>query len=199
MELPPYRMPTLRGIAIHMWERAWQYVTKAGTVLLAFAIVIWALMKFPALPPERVAVLPEAAVATAQLEYSFAGRIGKAIEPVMRPLGFDWRTNVALVAGFGAKEVVVSTLGTIYSMSGAERNGGDLQAALRADPAFSPLIAYALMVFVLLYTPCLSSVAIIWRESGQMRWPLLTIMYTCTLAWLAAFVVHQFGHLVGLH
>ena len=198
MELPPYRLPTLRGLVIHVWERAWQYIKKAGTVILGFAIVVWFLMSYPKLPAPTGAA-PGVSHASGQeaMAYSFAGRLGKAIEPALRPLGFDWRIGVALIAGLGAKEVVVSTLATSYKLSGDEANEESLREALAKDPKLSPLTAVAFMVFVLLYVPCLSTVAVIWRESGSWKWPVFTVAYTCALAWLGAFVVHTAGTLLG--
>lgn len=199
MELPPYRMPTVHGLAIHVWERAVQYVKKAGTIILAFAIVMWFLMTYPRLPQERLAGLTGRQRAEALSGYTFAGRLGRFTEPALKPLGFDWRIDVALIAGFGAKEVVVSTLATAHSLSAADENAPDLRTALARDPAFTPLIAYTLMVFVLLYVPCVATIMTIWRESCSWQWPVFTILYMCSLAWLMAFVVHLLGtHLLGL-
>ncbi len=189
MELPPYRMPTIRALLTHMWERAWLYIQKAGTVILAISIVMWALCNYPK-PPPGANVSP--------LKYSAAGRVGKGLEPVLRPLGFDWKMGVALFAGFAAKEVVVSTFGTIYSLEEAEQPSADLRQSLAHDPAFSPLVAYALMVFVLLYVPCVATVAVIRHETNSWKWPLFMVAYTTTLAWVVAFIVYQGGRLLGL-
>ncbi len=197
MELPPYRMPTLRGVAIHVWERAWHYIKKAGTVILGFAIAMWVLMSYPKPPADMLEGLDAAHQATVALEYSAAGRMGKAIEPALRPLGFDWRIGVALIAGFGAKEVVVSTLATAYSMAEAGGETENLQAVLRRQPGLSPLVAYALMVFVLMYVPCLGTIAVIYRETGSWRWPAFAATYTTVLAWIAAFIVYNVGSLLG--
>jgi ferrous iron transport protein B len=198
MELPPYRVPTARGLAIHVWERTWHYVKKAGTVILAFAVVVWALMTYPRLPQERLQGLSPEQASAASLEHSVAGRFGRVVEPLVRPLGFSASVAVALAAGVGAKEVVVSTLATAHAMSMQNAEGADLRDALRSDPNLSPLIAYALMVFVLMYVPCLSVLTVIWRESGSWKWPVFTIAYTCALAWLMAFAVYQGGRLLGL-
>jgi len=197
MELPPYRMPTLRGVAIHVWERAWHYIKKAGTVILGFAIAMWVLMSYPKPPADMLEGLDAAHQATVALEYSAAGRMGKAIEPALRPLGFDWRIGVALIAGFGAKEVVISTLATAYSMAEAGGETENLQAVLRRQPGLSPLVAYALMVFVLMYVPCLGTIAVIYRETGSWRWPAFAATYTTVLAWIAAFIVYNVGSLLG--
>jgi ferrous iron transport protein B len=197
MELPPYRLPTVRGIGIHVWERTAEYLRKAGTVILAFAVVMWFLLSYPKPPASLLAGLTPEQTASASLQYSAAGHLGQAVEPVLRPLGFDWRMGVGLVAGFGAKEVVVSTLGTTYSLGGEEKGAHGLRAALQADPHLSPLVAYTLMVFVLLYVPCLSCITMIGRETRSWKWPLFTVAYTCTLAWLVAFAVHSVGRLLG--
>lgn len=198
MELPPYRLPTVRGIAIHVWERAWQYVKKAGTVILAFAVMMWVLLTYPTIPASQLEGLSEGDATRAALEYTAAGRIGKAIEPVLRPLGFDWRIGVALIAGLGAKEVVVSTLATAYSLSSEDPEARDLRAALRSDPGLSPLSATALMVFVLLYVPCLATVAVILRESASLKVTVFAVVYTTAIAWVGALIVYQGGRLLGL-
>jgi len=198
MELPPYRLPTVRGVAIHVWERAWLYVRKAGTVILAFAIIMWFLMSYPKAPAERVAGLSPAEAQTVHLQASVAGRVGQALEPALRPLGFNWRMGLALLAGVPAKEVVVSTLATAYSLGDDAEERGQLQTALRSDPSFSPLVAFALMVFVLAYTPCVCTLVVIWRELNSWKWPVFTATYTAALAWVLAFAVYQIGSALGL-
>ena len=197
MELPPYRMPTLKGVAIHVWERAWQYIKKAGTVILGFAIVMWFLISYPKPPPAELAGLSEMQAQAASMEYSVAGRVGKAVEPLLRPLGFDWRISIALLAGFGAKEVVVSTLGTVYSLGEEDEESSTLRAALQADPHLSPLVAYTLMIFVLIYVPCMAAMVVIWRESGSWRVAAFAIAYTCALAWIVSFLIYNGGRLLG--
>lgn len=195
MELPPYRVPTLIGTLLHMWERGWCYVKKAGTVILAASVVMWALLTYPK-PPADADLSGQPAIA-----YTFAGRIGKAIEPALRPLGFDWKIAISLVSGLAAKEIVVSTLATTYFIEEHETAPGEgtaLARALRADPVFNPLVAYTLMVFVLIYVPCVASMAVLWRESGSWKWLALAVTYTITLAWIVSFVVYQGGRLLGL-
>ncbi len=197
MELPPYRMPTVKGVLIHMWERGWLYVKKAGTIILAASIVMWFLLSYPP-PPASVADLPENQQAAATLAHSYAGRIGRLVEPVIRPLGFDWKVGIGLVAGFAAKEIVVATFATVYSLGETDEHSVDLRDALQRDPQFSPLVAYALMVFVLLYVPCMATVAVIKRETNSWGWALFVILYTCVVAWVGAFLVSQGGRLLGL-
>jgi ferrous iron transport protein B len=193
MELPPYRMPTFKGTLLHVWERAWCYIRKAGTVILAASVIVWALLSYPT-PAGDLDLQGEPEIA-----YTFAGRIGKAIEPVIRPLGFDWKMGISLTAGLAAKEIVVSTLATTYSIEGSEETGlTAVRQALRQDPVFTPLVAYALMVFVLLYPPCVASMAVLWREAGSLKWLAFAIAYTIALAWIMAFIVYQGGRAIGL-
>jgi len=189
MELPPYRAPTLRALVTHVWERAWLYLRRAGTIILAFSVLMWLLCNLPQ---------PPAGSHENRLTYSVAGRLGRAIEPALRPAGLDWKMGVGLIAGLAAKEIVVSTLGTVYSLEATDRDTGALKAALARDPAFTPLVAYALMVFVLLYIPCMSTVAVVRRESNSWRWPLFLVGYTIALAWLMSTLVYQLGRLCGL-
>jgi len=224
MELPPYRVPTLRSLVIHMWERSWMYVRKAGTIILGFSIIMWFLMTFPekttydrdfsTLINEAVAaekggritaeqrddmvVQYENARAAENMEYSAAGRIGKAVEPVLRPLGFDWRLGVAIIAGFAAKEVVVSTMGNIYGVGDVSEESPSLRHLLSADPAYSKLIAYAFLVFVLLYMPCVAAMAVFLRETRSWKELSFQMSYTLLLAWGMAFAVYQGGRLLGL-
>ena len=192
MELPPYRVPTIKGTLIHMWERAWQYVRKAGTVILTASVIMWALLSFPGPPPEsRQSLLPPIA-------WTAAGRMGRAIEPVMRPLGFDWKITISLVAGLAAKEIVVSTMATTYSLEESGPRAPELAQALRSDPVFNPLVAYGLMAFVLLYVPCVATIAVTRRESGSWKWPAFMAAYTTSLAWLVALIIHHGGRLLGL-
>ena len=193
MELPPYRMPTLKGTLLHMWERAWAYIRKAGTVILAASVIIWALLAYPK-PPEGYDLQGQPEIA-----YTAAGRIGQAIEPVIKPLGFDWKIGISLTAGIAAKEVVVSTLATTYSIEETEESGTEaVSDALRRDPVFTPLVAVAMMVFVLIYPPCVAAMTVLWRESGSWRWLVFEVAYTLTLAWVAAFAVYHIGRMLGL-
>jgi len=198
MELPPYRMPTARGLLIHMWERTWHYVKKAGTVILLASVIVWFLLTHPAPPADLLATMSEDEAARAHAEHSYAGRIGRAIEPVMRPVGFDWKITTSLIAGFAAKEVIVSTMGTLYSL-GEEAEEDSLQAALRNSPTFHdrPLVALTMMVFVLIYVPCLAVVATVRKETNGWKWPLFLIGYTCGLAWIMSLLIYQVGSALG--
>jgi ferrous iron transport protein B len=235
MELPPYRWPTLRGLGVHTWARSRHYLKKMAGVILLASIVLWALGNFPRSPAAaaleaRAARLAAGAGAAAEvsalrrqaaaaaIEASVIGRLGLAIEPVLRPLGFDWRMGVSLVSGFVAKEVVVSTMGVLYHVGasgvapGAARGAGagaatggragqaslpGLREALREpDHGFTPLVAAGFMVFVLLYTPCVASILAMRRELGA-RWMWFDVGYQIALAWLAAFAVYQLGRALG--
>ncbi|MEA3404032.1 MAG: ferrous iron transport protein B [Armatimonadota bacterium] len=191
MELPPYRMPTLKGTLLHVWERAWCYIRKAGTIILAASVIMWALLTYPKAPPSAdLGGLPPIA-------HTAAGRIGRTIEPVLRPLGFDWKIGISLVAGLAAKEVVVSTLATTYSIEEEAEASGAVAEALQRDPVVTPLVACAMMVFVLLYIPCVASMAVLWGESGSWKWVAFAVAYTTALAWLMSFLVYQGGLALG--
>jgi ferrous iron transport protein B len=239
MELPPYRMPTFKGLLIHTWERTWQYVKKAGTIILAISILLWALMTFPQLPDETVgqfeqqrselmaaapadvrqAVLEadEGAALSAEagalrnslmvldgreseaaLRHSVAGRMGIALESISRFSGFDWRTNIALVGGFAAKEVVVSTLGTAYSLGEVDpEETGSLASKLAANPGWRPLVAFSLIVFTIFYAPCFVAVVCIAKEAGSWKWGAFSVVFNTALAFGLAVVVYQVGSLIG--
>jgi ferrous iron transport protein B len=291
LELPPYRVPTLRGLLIHTWERTWMYVRKAGTTILAVSILFWALMTFPGLPEETKHVFQEkqsvltskfledpevakifhnetdlesfekflktrkidttnetfktlafflksrgkqahnpdgnvlnprvqdieVAVGTKyekfrselsalaneeqslRLRNSIAGTMGSYLEWVFKPIGFDWRTNVALLGGFAAKEVVISTLGTAYSLgSVTPEQSWNLAEQLKKEPGWNPLKAFTLIMFVMLYAPCFVTLVVIRRETGKLRWTLFAMVYTTMLAYAVAFIVKTVGTFLGI-
>jgi ferrous iron transport protein B len=197
MELPPYRLPTVQGLLLKMWERGWLYLKKAGTIILMISILIWAGFTFPRSEPGEG--MNQGSAAAAQMERSFAGRFGKFIEPAVKPLGMDWRGGVALLSGAAAKEVVVSTLGTIYSLGEVDpEETGLLKDALRKDPDWSPLKALTFLVFCLIYLPCVVAMAVFYRESGsRIKWTLFLIVWTAIMAWVMSFMVYQGGKLLG--
>lgn len=202
MELPPYRLPTWRGIFWHVWGKTWNYMKKAGTIILAASVMIWVITTFPT--PRDGAPIPGAPagadareLAEYRLEYSVAGRIGKFIEPAIRPLGFNWKVGVALIPGFTAKELVVSTLGILYG--GETIEGGEtesLRDALRRDPGMNPLTAIVLMVFILIMPPCFASLATIRAEAGN-KWLVFQVLYSFALAWAVSFIVKIVGGFVA--
>jgi len=206
MELPPYRMPNLRTVLQNMLTRAWLFVKRAGTVILAISIILWALMYFPRtevtpVPAEQAtAVSPEGE----HLRNSYAGRLGHVIEPVIQPLGFDWKIGVALIASFAAREVLVSTLSIIYNVGKDEtEESPTLISAIReakderGETVWTPLTALTLMVFFVLAMQCMSTVAVVRRETNSWSWTLFMVGYMTGLAYLAAFLTYQGGRLLG--
>ena len=221
MELPPYRMPTGKSILIHMWEKAKQYLHKMGGVILIASIIIWFLGYFPrnteksksfdrqiAQVEQSDKTDDEKATEIAHLEHqkaiehqqdSYIGQIGQAIQPILSPLGFDWKMSVSLMTGMAAKEVVVSTLSILYT--GESDDEQVLTEQLRQDrnadgePVFTPLVALSFMLFVLIYFPCIATVSAIVNESGSWKWGLFVIGYTCLLAWIVSCLVFQVGQL----
>jgi len=187
MELPPYRVPTMKSVIIHMWEHTYLYLQKAGTILLAISILMWFLTNFPS---------TDGVTGSEKLASSYAGQIGKVMEPAIRPLGFDWKIGVALFSGFAAKEVIVSTLGTIYNLEEVDDNTVSLRELLKHDKKFSPLIAYTLMIFILIYVPFMATIAVVWKETGSLYWPAFIVCYTLILAWIISFTIYQAGLLL---
>ncbi|MFH1878484.1 MAG: nucleoside recognition domain-containing protein, partial [Candidatus Omnitrophota bacterium] len=200
MELPPYRLPTIKGLLIKMWERGWMYLKKAGTIIVLISVIIWAGFTFPIHKAPEGEVMSEEEIASVRMEQSYAGRFGRLIEPLMRPIGLDWRSGIALTAGIAAKEVVVSTYGTIYSLGEVDPEEPEtLKEAMRNDPSWSPLKAMAFLMFCLIYLPCFVAMAVFYRESGSnIRWTLFLVFWTTVMAWGAAFVVYRGGLLLGI-
>lgn len=288
LELPPYRMPTLKGLLLHTWERTWMYVKKAGTVILAISIVLWAMMTFPGMPDDEAARFDKARSSAVEeflaapgvasyfdsvddfrrfqsqysatgkkdarkpssenakwaalaeairkgdeqpgdpgttvgkvaqrygelqknltqinrnaevtaLQHTIGGRMGLALEKVFSPIGFDWRTCIALVGGFAAKEVVVSTLGTAYSLGAQDpEDVASLEERLKREPGWNPLMAFTLILFVMLYAPCFVTLVVIRRETGTWGWTLFAMVYTTALAYAVALVVKNAGVFLGL-
>lgn len=182
MELPPYRMPTSKAIFRHTWEKGAQYLRKMGGVIMVASIIIWVLGYFPR-PSESMDLAQ-------QQENSYIGRIGKAIEPAIEPLGFDWKLGIGILSGVGAKELVVSSLGVLYA-DDAEADETTLAQRL----PITPLVAYGYMVFILLYFPCVATLAAIRQEAGGWKWAAFAAAYTTVLAWIMSFAVYQIGGL----
>jgi ferrous iron transport protein B len=189
MELPPYRVPTARAIGRHTWEKGRQYLEKMATTILIFSVAIWFLGYFPR---------HEGSTDAYQQEHSYIGMVGKSVEPAMEPLGFNWKMDVGLLTGIGAKELVISSLGVMYAQDGAasEADEGDtaLQAALKADIPIAAALAY--MVFVLLYFPCIATFVATKNETGSWWWAILLCLYTIFVAWLCAFAAYRIGLLI---
>ena len=225
MELPPYRMPTIKSTLTHMWEKSRQYLQKMGGIILIASIVIWFLGYFPhdkateehydaqieqatnmfsqgeisTQKHERVIASIETMRTSVHQENSYIGKLGHFIEPVMRPLGFDWKISVSIITGMAAKEIVVSTLGVLYP--GDAQNQESLQTRLKNEkysdgtPIFTPIVVIAFMLFILIYFPCIATIVAIKEESGSWKWGLFTIVYTTSLAWFIAFLTYQIGTL----
>lgn len=193
MELPPYRMPTMKTTLRHMWEKGEEYLKKMGGIILVASIIVWALTYYPRQGED---VSPEI-----QQEQSYLGRIGKLCEPVMSPTGIGWKGSIAILAGVGAKEITVSTLGVLYSEGSAEPESNLGAKLVQPDPQtgaveWTPLSALSFMVFILLYFPCIASLAAIARETGSWRWALFSALYNTLLAWVAAVIVYNIGNLI---
>ncbi len=232
LELPPYRFPTFQGLLIHTWEKTWQYIKKAGTVILGISILLWAMMTFPGLPDterqffedQRQEIADQASpVLLAELEapgepsmealavqedllavgraeaeealrYSVAGRIGTSMEKMSWLPGFDWRTNIALLGGFAAKEVIISTLGTSYSLGEVDPEASDsLGATLAKDPSWDVVKALSVIIFVMFYAPCFVTVACIIKEAGSWKWGVFSITFNTVFAFLVSSFVYQVG------
>ena len=191
MELPPYRVPTAKSVFRHTWEKGKQYIQKMSGIILICSMVIWFLGYFP--NHDAYGSVQE------QQEHSFIGYVGKAMEPVLEPLGFDWRMGVGIVAGVGAKELVVSTLGVMYAdgdSADAPADEGDTRLQRALVRSVSPAAALAYMVFILLYFPCIATIAAIKNESGGWKWAIITAVYTIFLAWVASFITFRIASLL---
>lgn len=239
MELPPYRMPTLRTTLRHMWDKGQEYLKKMGTIILVAVILVWALTYYPRLPAnnkydlsihnlqsqlektgeqnqsmaldqkqmrEKITGL-ETQKKSLALENSYIGKLGKAITPVFRPLGFDWKMSVSILAGITAKEIVVSTMGVLYQSNDGNNNSSELLAQRIKEERFSEgkragqkvfdkITALSFIIFVLVYFPCVATVTAIAKESGSWKWAALAITYTTTLAWILAFIIQQAGRIL---
>ena len=197
LEMPPYRLPSWKTVALRMWERAGLFLRRAGTVILALSILLWALATYP--KPAN----PDASPAEA-LAHSLAGRMGHALEPVIAPLGYDWKIGIGLIGSFAAREVFVGTMAIVYNVESENKEDiaplrdvmiGEKRA--NGAPVFTPLVCIGLMVFYVLAMQCISTVAIVRRETNSWRWPLFQIAYMTSLAWVGAFIVYQGGRLLG--
>lgn len=198
LELPPYRIPTLRSVLLHMWERTAMYIRKAGTIILGLSIVVWFAMSYPRTNTDTA---QESHPVSRQevIKHTYAGKFGSLIEPALKPLGLDWRMGIALTAGFAAKEVIVSSMATIYSIDdGSDDNQHTtLVQALRNDPSLNKINVYGLLLFILVYVPCMAVLSVLRREAGGIGWVALMIVYTITLAWLISFAFIQIASLVA--
>ena len=220
MELPPYRFPTLQGLLIHTWERTWQYIKKAGTVILGISILLWAMMTYPGLPADKLAEFQamrqqieasksadnttellkiNSLEAGAGLRHSIAGRIGISLESISHYAGFDWRTNIALVGGFAAKEVIISTLGTAYSLGEVNTdNTTSLKERLLKDPNWNPVVALSVLAFIMFYAPCFVTIIAIASEAGSWKWAFFSMGFNTLFAFCMSVAIYRIGMLLGL-
>jgi len=194
MELPPYRMPTLKGICIHTWQRGWLYLKKAGTIILAISIILWAAMSYPKPSSESLMGLNSEQVQQAKVAYSVAGRIGRAIEPALAPLGFDWKIGTALIGATAAKEVFVSQLAIVYAVGSADEGLQTLREQLQAN--YTPLTGFCIMLFCLISTPCVATIVATKTETNSLGWALFQFAGLTTAAYVITFIVYQMGSLL---
>jgi ferrous iron transport protein B len=195
MELPPYRLPRVKDVALHMLERAWLFLRRAGTVILGISIVLWFLSAYPK--------APDGATDQQQLAQSFAGRVGHALEPAIKPLGFDWQIGIGLITSFAAREVFVSTMGVVFNAESKDDDTTPLRQAMLAAKwpdgraLFTPLVCITLMIFYVFAMQCISTIAVVKRETNGWKWPLFQIAYMTGTAWIACFIVFQAGTALG--
>lgn len=200
MELPPYRVPTVRSITRHMWMKASQYLKKMGGIIMVASIIIWALGHYPQKRPGSP--ITQVQIQNSNHENSYIASIGKFLEPAIQPLGFDWRMGISLVTGIAAKEIVVSTMGVVYQSDGKNlsleekiQNAKYTHGKRIGQKVFTPLATISFLIFTLLYFPCLPTVTAIYNESGALKWALFSIAFTTGVAWLLSFIVYQTGML----
>ncbi|MBN2588739.1 MAG: ferrous iron transport protein B [Sedimentisphaerales bacterium] len=185
MELPPYRLPTFKSISIHMWQRGWMYLKKAGTIILAASIILWFAMSYPK---------PDTSSHQNKLEYSAIGRLGKAIEPALKPIGFDWKIGTALIGATAAKELFVSQMAIAYSVGDPEQADMTLREKLSAN--YSPLTGFCIMLFCLIYAPCVATIAMTKQETNSWGWAMFQFFGLTVLAYVITLIVYQVGNLI---
>ena len=202
MELPPYRMPTGKSVCIHMWHRGWMYLRKAGTIILVVSIILWVAMSYPKPNEQTLAGLNPEQAQQKRLEHSVIGRIGQGIEPALKPLGFDWKIGTALIGATGAKEVFVSQLAIVYAVSSQEAGGADgkkstqsLREKLQAN--YTPLTGFCIMLFCLIYAPCVATVAMTRQETNSWGWALFQFFGLTALAYAVTLIVYQIGNSIA--
>jgi ferrous iron transport protein B len=191
MELPPYRAPTLKSVSLHMWHRGWMYLKKAGTIILAISILLWFASSYPKPGREYLEGMSQEQAQQARLEHSVIGRLGQAIEPVIKPLGFDWKIGTALIGATAAKEVFVSQLAIVYAVGGADEGTTTLRQQLQAN--YTPLTGFCILLFCLIYAPCMATIAMTRQETNSWRWALFQFFSLTILAYIITLAVYQIG------
>lgn len=218
LELPPYKIPSWRNVLITMWDRASQFLTRAGTVILAISIILWAMLTYPKSKPSPLASLKNSSAVTQtapltaeqqdeiaglEIQNSIGGRVGHLVEPFIKPLGFNWKIGIGLIGAMAAREVFVSTIGTVYSVGASDETSTPLRDALKNDkwpngkPVWTTLVAVSLLVYFVIAMQCISTLAIVRRETNSWKWPIFMQVYMTTLAWIASFIVFQGGKFLG--
>jgi ferrous iron transport protein B len=225
LELPPYRMPVWRNLALNVWQKVRAFLVQAGSIILALTIVLWALLNFPrseAIEARYASARAQTTAATVegaerdaalasidaqeqgeQLRHSLGGRLGHAIEPALRPIGFDWRIGIGLLGAFAAREVFVSTMGLVFDVGGDDQDTKPLRQALHearnpdGSRLMTPLVGVCLMIFFVFAAQCMSTIAVVRRESQSWKWPLFMIAYMNGLAYVVALIVYQVGRAFG--
>jgi ferrous iron transport protein B len=211
LELPPYKMPVLKVILRHIWDRSKLFLTRAGTVILGINILLWFLATYPKMDAPSSTHTTDGTnstyAASEQLRHSFAGRMGHLIEPLIAPLGFDWKMGIGIIGSFAAREVFVSTMATVYSVEQSDTDEANLKTLVqtlqqqkRADgtQAYTTLTGLTLMVFYVFALQCVSTVAIVRRETNSWKWPVIQWLYMGVLAWGLAFATRHLGLMLGL-
>ncbi len=191
MELPPYRMPTLKSVSLHMWHRGWMYLKKAGTIILAISILLWLASSYPKPHAESLAGLSDEQAQQVRLEHSVIGTLGQAIEPAIKPLGFDWKIGTALIGATAAKEVFVSQLAIVYAVGSADEGTATLRQRLRAN--YTPLTGFCIMLFCLIYAPCVATIAMTKQETNSWKWAMFQFFGLTVLAYIITLAVYQIG------
>jgi ferrous iron transport protein B len=218
LELPPYKIPSWRNVLITMWDRASQFLTRAGTVILAISIILWAMLTYPKSNPAQLANVSNSSTVTQtapltteqqdeiaglEIQNSIGGRVGHLVEPFIKPLGFNWKIGIGLIGAMAAREVFVSTIGTVYSVGASDEISTPLRDALKNDkwpdgkPVWTTLVAVSLLVYFVIAMQCISTLAIVRRETNSWKWPLFMQVYMTALAWIASFIVFQGGKFLG--
>jgi ferrous iron transport protein B len=187
-------MPTFKSVFIHMWQRGWMFLKKAGTIILAISIVLWVAMSYPKPSQESLAGLDAEQARQTELAYSVVGRIGQAIEPILKPLGFDWKIGTALIGATAAKEVFVAQLGIVYAVNHGDQGSETLREKLQAN--YSPLTGFCIMLFCLISTPCIVTVLMTKQETGSWGWAFFQFLGLTMLAYVVTLIVYQVGSLM---
>ena len=193
MELPPYRVPTLKSVWLHMWHRGWMYLKKAGTIILAISILLWFASSYPKSSREHFAGMSNKQARQVKLEHSAIGKLGKAIEPIIKPLGFDWKIGTALIGATAAKEVFVSQLAIVYAVGSSDEGTTTLRQHLRDN--YTPLTGFCVMLFCLIYAPCMATIAITKQETNSWGWAIFQFLSLTVIAYVITLAVYQVGSL----